>query len=198
MNSLQKIKMKKKLKELDFLLKYAKTQEVLADLEEALLAYKECVNVSKSIVNEECCSAVLKDEIMQFTMKCIERGTAVKNVLDSQNLIKVDEVSQQQKRLEEDERKKIENDTALSQYLESDEAQDWTEKQKEKIVQMSRLVWISKSDVSFADVVGLESAKTAVKTCIIDRLKDPKLRKIQTRPQPKGILFFGKPRCKLF
>ena len=198
LNTFQKIKMKEKLKDLDFLLKYAKTQEVLADFEEALLAYKECVNISKSIVNEEFCSAVLKDEMMQFALKCIERGTVVKNVLDSQNLIKVDKVSQKQNRLDEDERKKIENDQALSQYLESDEAQDWTEKQKRKIVEMSRLIWISKFDVSFADIVGLEQAKTAVKTCIIDRLRNPKFSKCLTRQQPKGILFYGGPRYQLF
>ena len=183
--------MKEKLKELDFLLKYAKMQEELADFEEALLAYKECVNVSKSIVNEESCSAVLKDEMMQFTMKCIERGTVVKNVLDKQNLIMEDEDSQEQKGLEEDERKKFKNDQALSQYLESDEAQDWTEKQKENIVEMSRLIWISRYNVSFADIVGLEEAKDCVETIIIDRIRYPEISKM-FKGKSKGILFYGK------
>ena len=84
-------------------------------------------------------------------MKCIERGTVVKNVLDSQNLIKVDKVSQKQNRLDEDERKKIENDQALSQYLESDEAQDWTEKQKRKCdFKLTNLLKLTKEVIFFA------------------------------------------------
>ena len=184
------------LKEVDFLLNYASKSEELADFEEALLAHKECVNVSKTIINQQGHSDALKKELMQFTMECIKRGAAVKNVCYTKNLKKAASKTQKRKDQEKEESKKNEIEERLDKYFESEKAQDWSPNQKKKIVEMSRLIWISKSDVSFEDVVGLEEAKDCVETIIIDRIRYPEISKM-FKGKSKGILFYGKPFGKI-
>ena len=182
--TLQKTKLGEFAKRLDLLLKYASKQEELADFDEALLAYKEFINVSKEIINKPCYSDALKDEVMQLTMKCTERGTALKNVIHTKNFQKaIGEESQGQKDKAE-KNQKIKIDEALT----SNKAQSWTQNQKEKIVKMSKLIWISKSDVQFEDIVGSKEVKDCVKNAILNSMYCPNL----LLWKPKGILLYGK------
>ena len=164
---------------------------MINDFEEALLTYKECVNVSKTIINQQYCSDALKDELMQFTMECIKRGAALKNVCYTKNLKKAAIKKQKQKDQKQEENKKRKIEETLDRYFDSERAQDWTLNQKKKIVEMSRLIWTSKSDVTFEDVVGLEEAKDCVETIIIDRIRYPEISKM-FKGKSKGILFYGK------
>ena len=119
----------------------------------------------------------------------------MKNVCYTKNLKKAASKKQKRKDQEKEESKKNEIEERLDKYFESEKAQDWSPNQKKKIVEMSRLIWISKSDVSFEDVVGLEEAKDCVETIIIDRIRYPEISKM-FKGKSKGILFYGKPSGK--
>ena len=132
------------------LLKHANKKEKELCWNEALITYKECVNLCRYTINNQLSSERCKEKVRKLTLECIENGENIENLLHH---LKNTRAYQAKLNLESsgfNPREKIEN------YLESKQGEKHTEEQIKCIRNIVKLVDISKPEEKLSDVFGME------------------------------------------
>lgn len=136
---------------LEKLYKYAHDMESKGDYVEALKCHKECVHIIQHMVVNEIKSQKVKDQLKQKAIESISRGEHLENLINHQKKTK-----EYKAFVAKNLQPKINVDEKLKWYFDSQKGQQHTEEQKKSIVNISKLINISKSTTTLKDVCGME------------------------------------------
>ena len=151
MGFLELLKLRRHLKAARKLINYATENEQKQCFGETIKSQREAVHLLQHIINNEVKSKTVKKELMEQVVQIIKRTAALENIV-AQN----EGLAKHRQMQETDGKKNLNVEQILSEYFESKQGQKHTDEQKKSIVNMSKIVNISKPTTKLSDVFGME------------------------------------------
>ena len=175
-----------KLQTIDYLNNYAQEKLQLRDYKEAYLAYRECINLTKAILNDGSTSQKVIDKLLPKGHWWLQKATDLKNLLATQDEQSAYKQSAQLGEMKEP----LDCESKITEYFNSPKSNHLDEKIKDKIKKFSTILQVSKPTVKFSDIVGSEEAILAARESIVYTLLNSTLQKFR-HDQPMGCLLYG-------